>query len=85
MLWEPLWNERRQDFDISSIADIEENVQQEDQPQESQRMQYPSTHKEFQTFDRLKSLRHNGNMLTSDARSEIYWDRAKVIVEMPDA
>ena len=49
------------------------------------RFQYPSTPKEFQTFDGLKQLRYNGNMLTSEERSGIYWDHTKIVVEMADA
>ena len=48
-------------------------------------MQYLSTPKEFQNFDRLKDLKYNRNMMTSDARSELYWEQAKVVVEMADA
>ena len=36
-------------------------------------------------FESLKSLRYDGNMLTSQARSQIYWDHTKVIAEMADA
>ena len=46
--------QRRQGFDISSVAGTQENVQQQNQPQQTQRMQYPSTPKEFQTFDKVK-------------------------------
>ena len=48
-------------------------------------MQYPSTPKDFDTFESLKELKHDGNMLTSEERSGLYWDHAKVIVEIADA
>ena len=66
--------QKKQGFDVSSVVDIQQNVQQRDQSQKGQRMQYPSTPKDFQTFDRLKAFKYNGNMMTSDARSEMYWD-----------
>ena len=48
------------------------------------RLQYPSTPKEFKTFDSLKQLQYDGNMLTPEERSGLYWDCTKVIVEMAD-
>ena len=36
-------------------------------------------------FESLKPLRYDGNMLTSQARSQIYWNHAKFIAEMADA
>ena len=41
--------------------------------------------KEFKTFDSLKQLQYDGNMLTPEERSGLYWDHAKVIVEIADA
>ena len=49
------------------------------------RLQYLSTPKDFQTFDSLKQLQYDGNMLTPKERSGLYWDCTKVIVEMADA
>ena len=49
------------------------------------RLQDPSTPKEFKTFDSLKQLQYDGNMLTPEQRSGLYWDHTKVIVEMADA
>ena len=49
------------------------------------RLQYPSTPKEFQTIDTLKQLQYVGNMLTPEERSDLYWDHTRVIVEMADA
>ena len=66
--------QRRQGFDISSVVDRQQDVQQMDQQQEGQRLKYQSTPKEFQTFDRLKALKCNEIMVTSDGRSELYWD-----------
>ena len=34
------------------------------------------------TFDTLKQLQHDGNMLTPEERSGLYWDRTRVIVKM---
>ena len=48
-------------------------------------MQYPSTPKNFQTFDSLKQLQYDGNILTPEEISGLYWDHTKVIVEMADA
>ena len=39
--------QRRQGFDISSVVDPQEDVQQRDQQDVGKRMQYPSTPKEF--------------------------------------
>ena len=49
------------------------------------RLQYSSTPKDFQTFDSLKQLQYDRNMLTPEERSGLYWDHTKVIVEMADA
>ena len=71
--------QRRQGFDISSVADPCEVVQQGDQ------QVFPSIPKEFQTFNRLKDMKYDGNMLTSERRSALYWDQAKVIIDMVDS
>ena len=47
-------------------------------------MHYPSTPKDFKLFDTLKYLKHKRNILTAEGRSEIYWKRDKVVVEMAD-
>ena len=74
--------QRRQGYDIFSIADHDEVVQQADPKDIVERLQYPSTPKEFQSFNRLRDMKYEGNMLTSERRSALYWDQAKVIIEM---
>ena len=77
--------QKRQGFDISSVTDPHEVTQQAEQQDMVDRLQYPSTPKDFQSFNRLKDMKYEGNMLTSKRRSVLYWDRAKVIVEMADS
>ena len=73
--------QKRQGFDISSVADPWEDVQLRDQQDIGEGLQYPSPPKEFQTFNRLKDIKYDGNMLTSKRRSALYWDQAKVIIK----
>ena len=84
--------QRRKGLDVSPVADLKENrnpvAQQQQQNQYAQdgpRLQYPTTPKEFNMSESLKSFRYDGNMLTSWARSQICWDHAKVVAEMADA
>ena len=70
--------QKRQGFNDSSVSD------KADAPS-NDRLQYPSTPKEFQSFDSLKELQYNGNMLTPEERSELYKDCTKVILEMGEA
>ena len=49
------------------------------------RMQYLSTPKDFETFYSLRELKYDGNMVTLEERSGLYWICTKVIVEMADA
>ena len=49
------------------------------------RLQCPSTPKEFKSFDSLKELHYKGNMLTPKERSELYKNGTKVILEMAEA
>ena len=70
--------QKRQGFNDSSVSD------KADVPS-NDRLQYPSTPKEFKSFDSLKELQYNGNMLTPKERSELYKDHAKVILEMAEA
>ena len=63
--------QERQGLDISSVSDHEPETQRDD------RMYYPSTPKEFRTFDKLKHLEYDGMMLTAEERSALYWDHAK--------
>ena len=73
--------QRRLGFDTSSI-------QTDDIPEESpashssNRMEYPSTPKQFNLFQEYKNVEHDGNMLTADQRTKVYEDRFKVIAEM---
>ena len=57
--------QRRQGLDISSVVDPQEDVQQRDEQDVGERFQYSSTPKEIQTFNKLKDMKYNGNMLTS--------------------
>ena len=72
----------RKGFNESSFAGL---VAGHAEAPNNNRLQYPSTHKEFETFDSLKQLPYDGNMLTPEERSCLYWDHTKVIVEMADA
>ena len=74
--------QHRQGFNESSVAGL---VAGHTEVPNTDRLQYPSTPKEFKTFDSLKQLQYNGNMLTPEERSGLYWDHTKVIVEMADA
>ena len=49
------------------------------------RLQCPSTPKEFKSFDSLKELWYDCNMLTPEERSGLYQDHTKVILEMAEA
>ena len=53
--------------------------------QSSNRMQYPSTPKQFNLFQEYKNIEHDSNMLMAEQRTKIYKDRSKVIAEMADA
>ena len=66
--------QRRQGFDIFSVADPQEDIQQRDQQDIGERLQYPSTPKEFQSFNRLKEMEYDRNMLISERRSALYQD-----------
>ena len=73
--------QHRQGFNESSVAG---SVEGNTEALHENRLQYPSTPKEFQTFDTLKQLQYDGNMLTPEEKSGLYWDCTKVIVEMAD-
>ena len=49
------------------------------------RMWYPSTPQEFRSFDSLKELWYNGNILMSEERSGLYNNCIKVILEMAES
>ena len=51
----------RQGFNESSVAGL---VAGHAEAPNEDRLQYPSTPKEFETFDSLKQLQYDGNMLT---------------------
>ena len=72
----------RQGFNESSVAGL---VAGHAEAPNNDRLQYPSIPKEFKTFDSLKQLQYDGNMLTPEERSGLYWDCTKVIVKMADA
>ena len=69
---------RRQGFNDSSVSD-NANAPSND------RLQHLSTPKQFKSFDYLKRLQYDGNMLTPEERSELYKDHTKVIIEMAEA
>ena len=48
-------------------------------------MWYPSTPQDFRSFDSLKELQYNGNILASEERSGPYNDCIKVILEIADS
>ena len=76
--------QRRLGLDTSSIPtnDIpEESLTSHS----SNRMEYPSTPKQFNLFQEYKNVEHNGNMLTVDQRTKVYEDRFKVIAEMAES
>ena len=76
--------QRRLGLDTSSIPtnDIpEESLTSHS----SNRMEYPSTPKQFNLFQEYKNVEHDGNMLTADQRTKVYEDRFKVIAEMAES
>ena len=72
----------RQGFNESCVAGL---VAGHTDAPNNDRLQYPSTPKEFETFDSLKQLQYDGNMVTHKERSGLFWDHTKLIVEMADA
>ena len=70
--------QRRQAFNDSSVSDNRNALN-------SNRLQCPNTPKEFKSFDSLKELQCDGNMLTPKERSKLYKDCTKVILEMTEA
>ena len=72
----------RQGFNEFSVAG---SVAGHTEVPNTDRLQYRSTPKELKTFDSLKQLQYDGNMLTPKERAGLYWDCTKVIVEMVDA
>ena len=76
--------QRRLGLDTSSIL-TDEIPEDSHVGQSSNRMEYPSTPKQFNLFQEYKNIEHDGNMLTAEQRTRIYEDRSKVIAEMDDA
>ena len=75
--------QRRLGLDTSSIP-TDEIPEDTHEGQSSNRMEYPSTPKQFNLFQEYKNIEHDGNMLTAEQRTEMYEDRSKVIAEMAD-
>ena len=73
--------QRRLGLDTSSIQS-DEIPEESWTGQSSNRMEYPSTPKQFNLFQEYKNVEHDGNMLTADQRTKVYEDRSKVIAEM---
>ena len=69
---------------MSSIL-TDEIPEDSQEGQSSNRMEYPSTPKQFNLFQEYKNMEHDGNMLTAEQRTKVYEDRSKMIAEMPDA
>ena len=76
--------QRRLGLDTSSIL-TDEIPKDSHAGQSSNRMEYPSTPKQFNLFQEYKNIEHDGNMLTAEQRTRVYEDRSKVIAEMADA
>ena len=76
--------QRRLGLDTSSIL-TDEIPKDSHANQSSNRMEYPSTPKQFNLFQEYKNIKHYGNMLTAEQRTRVYEDRSKVIAEMADA
>ena len=70
--------QKRQGFNDSSVSDKADVAS-------NNRLQYPSTPQDFKSFDSLKELQYNGNMLMLEERSELYKDHTIVILEMAEA
>ena len=76
--------QRRLGLDTSSIL-MDEIPKDTHEGQSSNRMEYPSTPKQFNLFQEYKNIEHDGNMLMAEQRTKMYEDRSKVIAEMADA
>ena len=70
--------QKRQGFNDSSVSDKADVAG-------NNRLQYPSTPQDFRSFDSLKELWYDGNMLMPEERSELYKDHTIVILEMAEA
>ena len=76
--------QRRLGLDTSSIL-MDEIPEDSHVGKLSNRMEYPSTPKQFNLFQEYKNIEHDSNMLTAEQRTRMYEDRSKVIAEMADA
>ena len=76
--------QRRLGLDTSSIL-MDEIPEDSQVGQSSNRMEYPSTPKQFNLFQEYKNIEHDGSILTAEQRTRMYEDRSKVIAEMADA
>ena len=76
--------QRRLGLDTSSIL-TDEIPEDTHKGQSSNRMEYPSTPKQFNLFQEYKNIEHNSNMIMAEQRTKMYKDRSKVIAEMADA
>ena len=75
--------QRRLGLDTSSIL-MDKIPKDTHEGQSSNRMEYPSTPKQFNLFQEYKNIEHDGNMLMAEQRTKMYEDRSKVIAEMAD-
>ena len=75
--------QRRLGLDTSSIP-MDKVPEDSHMGQSSNRMEYPSTPKQFNLFQEYKNIEHDGNMLMAEQRTKMYEDRSKVIAEMAD-
>ena len=76
--------QRRLGLDTSSIL-TDEISEDTHEGQSSNRMEYPSTPKQFNLFQEYKNIEHNSNILMAEQRTKMYKDRSKMIAEMADA
>ena len=76
--------QRRLGLEMSSIL-TDEIPKDSHAGQSSNRVEYPSTPKQFNLFQEYKNIKHDGNMLTAEQRTRVYEDRCKVIAEMANA
>ena len=76
--------QRRLGLDTSSIP-TDDIPEESPTGHSSNRMEYPSTHKQFNLFQEYKNVEHDSNMLTADQRTKVYEDRFKVIAEMAES
>ena len=70
-------------FDTSYIP-TDEIPEESQMGQSLNRMEYPSTPKQFNLFQEYKNVEHDSNMLTADQRMRVYEDRSKVTAEMAE-